>query len=536
MMFRLSDKSGAGLLPVLACAALLSACGGSSSSSSSPPAPAPETGAWSVGDLHVHTYQSDDAQVSLESVIEDAFITYDLDWITISNHLRMSSRDHEGTPLPSGSIPFSQALVEYEVPFLKQTMDDPRYAGKLMYSSFEWDMPTHDHVNVAIGMNEPFSERSLRAVAEFEYLFTNRDPALFDADLVAGLADQDRGHSTHEDALTALAWLRDSHPDSYLLLNHPSRYMNKYTIAQLRAMNDLAPEQFIAIEGMVGNQMEPDRGGYAEAYVEANLPSRTYGGVDYLVAKLGGTWDALLGEGRRIWNVANSDYHFLTAQGRYSSGYAPGEYAKTYVWKDGDDAAALLQGLRSGRVFGVFGDLIDALDFSANGSEGNAVMGGTLQTSQGDELTVTIRFRSPEGNHYEIPLASGQSAAMQPTVDHVDLIVGDVSEPAAPGTADYERDTNPTTRVLARFTANDWQVDAEGYNVIQYTFNATGDQYLRLRGSNLAVNVAGEMEDGEPLPDEQVDLADHQARFDAINQRNYSDLWFYSNPIFIEVQ
>ena len=74
---------------------------------------------------------------------------------------------------------------------------------------------------------------------------------------------------------------------------------------------------------MVGNQMEPDRGGYAEAYTPVNLPNRTYGGVDYLVAKDGGTWDALLGEGRRIWNVADSDFHFRTASGRTAAATPP---------------------------------------------------------------------------------------------------------------------------------------------------------------------------------------------------------------------
>ncbi|KAG0757602.1 hypothetical protein G6F22_019907 [Rhizopus arrhizus] len=116
--------------------------------------------------------------------------------------------------------------------------------------------------------------------------------------------------------------------------------------------------------------MEPDRGGYATAYTNAFLPNRTYGGVDYLVAHLGGTWDALLGEGRRIWTVADSDFHFRTASGLYSSGYAPGEYAKTHVWKDGKDMASVVAGLKSGRMFGVFGDLIDALDFQAKGAGG----------------------------------------------------------------------------------------------------------------------------------------------------------------------
>ena len=133
-------------------------------------------------------------------------------------------------------------------------------------------------------------------MAEFEYLYTNKAANLFDPQLVADLAGQPRAYSTHADSLAALKWLRDKHPDSYMLLNHPSRYAGKYTIGQLREMHDLAPSIFFAIEGMVGNQMEPDRGGYAEAYTPAKLPNRTYGGVDYLVAQLGGTWDALLGE------------------------------------------------------------------------------------------------------------------------------------------------------------------------------------------------------------------------------------------------
>ena len=34
-------------------------------------------------------------------------------------------------------------------------------------------------------------------------------------------------------------------------------------------------------------------------------------------------------------------------------------------------------------------------------------MGGELQAGQGEQVTVTIRFRSPERNNYEYPLESG---------------------------------------------------------------------------------------------------------------------------------
>lgn len=549
MQFEVSRLRRAVMPLSLVCVTLLSACGGSDDDDDEVVTPTPpvvteptpvdpkpvETGAWTAGDLHVHTYQSDDAQVSLESALDQAFDRYKLDWAAISNHLRLSGRDHTGTALAGGPVPFSTGMAQYEVPFIKTAQAAGRYAGKIIFSSFEWDMPTHDHVNIGIGVNDPMSAKSLQAVAEFEYLFTNRDPALFDPLLVSRLAGQTRAFTTHADSLVALKWLRDKHPDSYMLLNHPSRYAGKYTVAQLREMNDLAPDVFFAIEGMVGNQMEPDRGGYATAYTNAFLPNRTYGGVDYLVAHLGGTWDALLGEGRRIWTVADSDFHFRTASGLYSSGYAPGEYAKTHVWKDGKDMASVVAGLKSGRMFGVFGDLIDALDFQAKGASGAVHMGGELKAAKGERVEVTIRFRSPDSNHYEYPIESGNPTYVKPTVNHVDLIVGEVGTRAAAGTPGYDADTNPTTRVLARFTRADWTVDAEGYNVIKTTVTADKSQYLRLRGTNLGVDVAGETAAGEPLPDAKVDLADNVARFNAINARNYNDLWFYSNPVFVTV-
>lgn len=161
---------------------------------------------------------------------------------------------------------------------------------------------------------------------------------MFDpADVAAWNAKAPRtAASSHADAVQAFTWLKTNFPDtSYALINHPSRNPGKYTVADYREFNDLAPNIAFAVEGMVGNQMEPDRGGYNSSYDPANLKSRTYGGVDYVVAQVGGIWDALLGDGRRFWNIANSDHHFKTAGGLFSSGYFPGEYARNYVWLEG---------------------------------------------------------------------------------------------------------------------------------------------------------------------------------------------------------
>src|SRR5262245_21209402 len=75
-------------------------------------------GRWTSGDLHIHTMQSNDAQVPLRAVLEAAFDTYRLDWVALSNHLRVSDRDHEGTAIPGGPVPLSRGLALYEIPFV----------------------------------------------------------------------------------------------------------------------------------------------------------------------------------------------------------------------------------------------------------------------------------------------------------------------------------------------------------------------------------------------------------------------------------
>lgn len=504
-----------------------------------PPAPPTEpTGRWTVGDLHIHTMQSDDTQQisTLDQVLAKAFDKFGLDWAVLSNHLRLSSYDNDGKKLPA-QIPFSEGMAKYEVPRIKALQAGGKYADKTIFSSFEWDMPTHDHGNVGILTDDPMSASALKAVSQFEYLFTDRAAALFaPEDVAAWNARDTKAFSTHADVLAAIAWLKKNYPDtSYLQINHPSRNPGKYTIAQLREMNDAAPNIVFSLEGMVGNQMEPDRGGYNSAYTPANLPSRTYGGVDYLVAKLGGTWDALLSEGRHIWNVADSDYHFTVSQGQYSSGYAPGEYAKNHLWGDIKDPKSLLAAFRSGKLFAVNGGLIDALDFKVQSAKAAGEMGAEVAAAPGEDLKITIRFRSPERNNYEFQLGSGVFANVKPVVDHVDLIAGDVTGREAPGTPGYARDTNPSTRVVKRFTRSDWKLEADGYFSVSYTVKAAGNQYFRLRGTNLGTDVPNETASGEPLFDAQTTGADNVARFNAINARNYSDLWFYSNPVFVKV-
>jgi hypothetical protein len=505
------------------------------------PAPAPAanpTGRWTIGDLHIHTMQSDDTQQvnKLDQVLAKAFDQFGLDWAAISDHLRMSSYDNDGNKL-AAPIPFSEGMAKYQVPRIKALQAGGKYADKTIFASFEWDIPSHDHGNVGLLTDNPMSAAALKAANQFEYLFTNRPASAFAPEDVAAWGPKaGTGYDTHAETLAAISWLKKNYPDtSYLQINHPSRNPGKYTIAQLREMNDLAPNIVFSLEGMVGNQMEPDRGGYTSDYIPANLPSRVYGGVDYLVAKLGGTWDALLSEGRHIWNVADSDYHFTISQGQYTSGYAPGEYAKNHLWGDIKEPKSLLAAMRSGKLFAVNGDLINALDFKVQSAKGAGEMGSDVAATAGEDLKITIRFKSPERNNFEYQIGSGVLANVKPVVDHIDLIAGDVTGLERPGTSGYSRDTNPSTRVLKRFTRNDWKLDGEGYFAVSYTVKAGNNQYFRLRGTNLGTDVPGETSAGEPLPDAKVVVTDNVARFNAINARNYADLWFYSNPVFVKV-
>ena len=547
-------KSAISLAAALAVAFAFYGCNGGDNTSdtgsnngTTPPAtttpPAPEkpqaevTGRWTTGDLHVHTIESDDAQNKLVDVLDQAMITNNLDWTAITNHLRVSTRDQNGTAIVGGPLPFSKAMADYEIPAVRQLQVNGSYTSKLIFSAFEWDMPTHDHMNVGIFAGAPLATAT-KAANQFEYYFTDRPAAQFDAvDVANWNAAGTKGYTTHADAVRAVAWLRDNFPDtSYALINHPSRNSGKYTVADYRDFNDAAPRVAFAVEGMVGNQMEPDRGGYTTAYVDANLKNRVYGGVDYVVAQVGGIWDALLGDGRRFWNVGNSDHHFKTV-GTNSSGYFPGEYSKTYVWLENkySGVQAVLEGVRSGRMFSVYGDLINALDFNASGAAGKSEMGGELKAKAGETVTITIRFKSPDRNNYQYPIDSGINVNVKPTVDHVDLIAGDVTPRAAVGTPGYSKETNDSTKVIATFTSADWKLDSEGYNTVTYTFKAARNQYFRLRGTNLGMNVAGETLNGNPLPDAKVTVAEDPARFNAINARNYNDLWFYSNPVFVTV-
>ncbi|MCL4078054.1 hypothetical protein MX659_00290 [Coriobacteriia bacterium Es71-Z0120] len=149
-------------------------------------------------------------------------------------------------------------------------------------------------------------------------------------------------------------------------------------------------------------------------------------------------------------------------------------------------------------------------------------MGETLRVRPGSNVRVSIRFHVPMEN------TNGDA----PKVDHIDLIKGLVGPKALPGTPEYQSEVNTTTAVIARFSSPDWagQPNKGTWHTVSYVLtNVDHDCYLRLRGTNLGLDVPNETDaQGNPLIDDLVGTND--------GAKAFADLWFYSNPIFIDVQ
>lgn len=369
-------------------------------------------------------------------------------------------------------------------------------------------------------------------------------------------------NSTAADAVSAVEWLSETYgTQAYMIVNHPSR-KNLWHVGDFRAMNDVAPDVAFGMEGLPGHQAELGRGGY-DAYIKADgsigsktdfdqamtEKARTYGGADLMTAEVGGVWDALLGEGRRFFIFNNSDFHQYSSSLKDASGttvgvqyfdFWPGQYAKTWVYAKSLRPEAIVAGMRAGNAFCVNGDLINGLRFKVSDLTRTATMGGTLTTKAGKTVMVTIAVRSPRKNN------NGERVRLH----HVDVISGAVTGPIAPTLPDgvtpnpayTESATNPSAKVVRTFTKANWTA-VNGWMVMSLKVKATADMYLRLRGTNLAPATPNQTDaKGNPLRDELdyvdwEDPRDPSKTFHGNNQDTaWADLWFYSNPLFIDVK
>jgi hypothetical protein len=558
-------------------------CGGLSPASAKHcPKPAER---WLAGDFHQHTLYTD-GSTSFDFVMEKDN-EFGLDWWANSEHGGSRNRDGDGvkwldtTKYPvnpilgdnaaSGNMWRWQSLRDFVFPDILDAR--ALYPDKRIFSGLEWNVPGHEHCSTAI------VAKDAGAISAFEYQFDKSDTDKSRTGEVTPygiLAKQNGrdpdtqatkplGSDRHADAVAACKWMEEQYKagtidNGWIIFAHIERAGvfktgssdGGYNIEHFRDFNNAAPDVCFGFEGAPGHQVNDFRGlGNKVTCVDGVCTSSdfggTYGGVGYYTAKVGGLWDALLGEGRHWFNYANSDYHTHWTAG--GDDFYPGEYQKTYVHvidknRNGEhDPDEIADGLRSGDAYFVHGDLIDHLEFSAQSRMELASMGGTLRIKDRyqsrEPLVLTIKFKSPSTNNC---VADGTfvTSCPAPVVDHIDLIAGKITGKVDSSSPDYTKATNETTKVIATFTADDWRTDRQGYNVISYRIKDLDDSmYFRLRGTNVPVNTPHETDEaGNPLPDALVTL-DKDAngvRKISAAQEAWNDLWFYSNPIFVYVK
>jgi hypothetical protein len=365
----------------------------------------------------------------------------------------------------------------------------------IQFYGMEFDVPGAEHASLII----PKSKNESNHLYAIEKNYARKDTYPYDS------KRDDESYM-----LEALEYMSTNETPPLVIVNHPGRTASglgiytKVTPTELRNWNDIAPN--IAI-GMVGSPGHQARTLKPNGDIKIDTPRgykagfSTMGGFDQMSAILGGFWDSMLGEGRHWWITAVSDSHGNYKDDR--SDFWPGEYSKTYVYskKNYND---ILDNLRNGHIFVTTGDLITELyvTLRVNNKVLTANIGDTLVVNAGDTINVEIKFLDPESNN---------ANSDNPKVNHVDLIGGKVMGVLK----DKSVDSNPTTQVIQRFYEDDWEKHQQ-HNVINYVIkNIIHDSYIRVRGTN-----TGDLE-----PD-----------VDKLGENPWLDLWFYSNPIFIQVK
>jgi len=528
-------------------------------------------GRWLSGDLSSHTYLTDGKNTEseiLSNAMSAAPFGYGLNYFANAEQGGKSKANAEGL---SFQLPVWrwETLAFYSYPRIVEAR--AAYPGDYFIQGLQWDAPTHGQVSLGIvgPANEP------QAVSNFEYMFDQADtdtsragesiPQVLDTTQPSPYPTSvpaqpmDKENVTAQNTLDGAAFLENNFADqSYAFVDHPSRDLN-WTVGDLRALQDTAPDVVSGFEGFPGDQAAAARGGYGGFFdangkpvsgpsaptfsqAETNL-ARTYGGADPMVAQVGGVWDALLGEGRPWFVYGDSEFHWWTTQYKDAGGnvvgasfddFWPGQYDKTWTYVPTPTYDGLVAAIKSGDSFIVNGDLISALDFHATLGKAIRTMGGTLTVKKGQKIVITIAFKSPATNN------NGTHVK----VNHIDLVEGNVTGRLNPSNPAYTTsDSNPTAHVVKTFAKTRFHA-LRGWKVITVAFKPQASMYFRLRGTNLAANTPNQTDaGGNPL----IDTLAYQTLPNpdptktgtvTINtpDQAWADLWFYSNPIFIHVK
>lgn len=454
---------------------------------------------WLAGDHHIHSRFStgwDDKTTPPTPVIGGDAIypipmnavmarRFGLDWMVATdhggpNHSKVS-HDHSYPELLESRI---------AVPDLVQ------------FFGMELNSPGADHSSIII---PPGADEAAR-LASLEQRFDANEAF-----------PKDPARNQEPKMIEALKAADAQNPKPIVIAHHPSRSaeaLGQYgltTPRKLRNWNDAAPDVAIGMEGAPGHQASGQmRERFAPSmyagYFGKARPRGAYGkyptmgGFDQMTAQLGGFWDSMLGEGRRWWITATSDSHVHWSDG--GADFWPGEYSKTYV-RAVKNHTAILKAIRAGKVFVTTGDLVSAVDFNAAvaGSKNAVETGGTLQVTKGKPVRITVKIADP---------ATLNANGDNPKLARVDLIRGKVTG----RTADVDANRNPSTVVAARFTAESWKREGDRITISFNIPDLAADEYIRVRGTN---------------------TGDLEPPMDGDGENAWGDLWFYTNPIFLEL-
>ncbi|MGC4812054.1 phosphoesterase [Micromonospora sp. DT228] len=439
---------------------------------------------WRAGDHHVHSEYSGEFDTTKSPIVfhkgADAVYpivtnaimakNFGLTWAMCTDH---------------GGPTHSKVNIEQAYPDLLRSRK--LVPEVLQFWGMEFDAPSLDHHTLMI----PRHDDEAKQLFELESRFAKYDAF-----------PTDPARDTEAKIVEFLKVARGMPHKPLVIAHHASRsapglgVYGQDTPREFRNGNNAAPDVYIGFEGAPGHQAGPLNGGKRGGY--GNHP--TYGGFDQMTARVGGLWDSLLGEGRRWWITATSDSHVHWTRG--GSDFWPGEYSKTYVHAR-QDYGDIMDGLRNGRIWVTTGDLIRSLDVTAKSQGKTAEVGETITVSRRSrtDVEIEITFR---------PLGGVNANGDRPEVRRVDLIVGQITGPSA----SLDADTNPTTKVVARFGPRDWRRQGQDY-VIRHTLrNVEADTYARVRGTST--------DEAEPLADGL--------------ESPWDDLWFYSNPVFVHVR
>jgi hypothetical protein len=473
-------------LPVLG----LAACSGPGAGAQERPVPEAGAARWIAGDHHVHSRYSvgwDSSKTPPSPILGgDAVYPipmnalmgrhYGLGWMVATDH---------------GGPNHSKVNLERAWPELNYAREV--VPEVLQFYGMELDTPGADHSSIIL----PHDHDEAAHLHEVESRFAKYEPW-----------PRDTTWDRPSRMLEALAVMREFARRPVVIAHHPSRsgaapgQYGLTTPAELRDWNDVAPEVAVGMEGAPGHQamaIRPDGSLNQTRSRGYYLSAPTRGGFDQMTAVVGGFWDAMLGEGRHWWITANSDSHQNWREG--GADFWPGEYSKTWVWA-APTHDAVLEGLRGGQVFVSLGDLVTGLFVTVRGGGAEAGIGGTLEVPGGSPVEVEIRWLDP---------GTPNSHGDNPAVARVDLIVGQVTGPVS----DRTSDTNPTARVVARFDSRQWRQDGAWRTATWRLDRLQGNSYFRVRGTN---------------------GTEEEPALDPPGEDPWSDLWFYSNPVFVKVR